>query len=141
MGKFIERLPLAKFSPAQIQLKAFVKSPIIPNCYFLLDRFDPTRQQEIYAYHELVLKTTFIKVQEIYDGDDEHIGMFITHRPMQRTQVNRFVISLGRAYERQNVKVSNWQGDYLSVLEGETGCVLFNSCQVDNAVTRRLELI
>lgn len=136
---------LGEICPPSIKLKSFVKSPIKKNCLILLEQYDRVYPDSMVVYREEPAAiSTYLKVFDVYDVREEIVGHVIEHRKMQNMLVGDFYVSLKRLklpFQPAKQKVTEWSGEYISFLESEAGCVMFNLCTRDNVVSDKIDIL
>lgn len=132
---------LLDICPRKFNLKTFVISPTIGNCFFLLDEFDPRKQEYLRTEREPVAATSFIEIVNVLDHGGKIVGHVLQHRPMKRRYIGANVCTLNRKYEHEGTTVNTWEGQLINILESDFSCTVFNRCIRNNAATKRLEMI
>lgn len=131
---------LRQFAPPIFLLHRWVKSPMQPHTWFVLDWLHAEAQQWVRALPTAAARTHLVQVFNIVDQDDEIMGHMVRHRPMP-VSVGLHHLNLHRVDEGENVKVSTWRGEYVSLLEGQNGATLFHHCALESAISHKLEVL
>lgn len=134
-------MPLYVFAPASINLKAFEMCEGVQPAIFILDTIDEVKN---YAKNirvdELLLKTHYLKVWDLCYEDDS-VGCVISLSPgIEISYMGKYCVALRRIVEPDICPVEEWEGDWVRLIEGDNGCVVFNSCELSNAATRRMDI-
>lgn len=125
--------------PPFFALKRFVMSPRVSNTLFILDSYSKFDNYAITRDPEV--ESTFLRIFNVFDRKNVVVGHIIKYRKMTEFEFGNFYVKLGR-YSVDKPNPSNtWACEKMTFYEGETGCLLFNTCPSDTFASSMMEAI
>lgn len=133
---------LFEVAPLTFRLRAFIPSTKMQNTLILLNEMQEGCPQFYSIVKEPVAQSSFVKVYDVTDiREDRVVGHVVHHRKMESMVIGDYFVRLIRAKTSNKKMLTQWTGEYITLYEGERGCVLHNRCNHDNLATRRLDII
>lgn len=130
---------LNEIIPPIMSLNRFNISLNKNNLIVILSEYE--KERDYFIVSEPEVESTFLKIYDVLDEENNFIGNVIKYRKMKRIKFGEFYICFNR-YDLQKPKPINfWESEKLLFYEGENGCLLINSFLKNNVASNMIEII
>lgn len=125
--------------PPFFKLKRFVLSPRVSHTLFIMETF--SKFENYIVTRDPEVESTFLKIYDVINRTEDIVGHVVRYRKMNTFEFGDYYVKLGR-YSVEKPKPTNiWACEKMKFYEGETGCVLFNTCIGDTLASSMIDAI
>lgn len=118
-------------SHKRASLSGVLKTPVIPHTFMMIDKNTFLFMSEFVNNVEYLIeesnttRSNFIEVFNVMNEEDEVVGNLIRTISMIQIEIGSSPhVFLRRYYNRNDVHVSDWNTELLTVIEGESGLLI-----------------